>query len=1508
MKALLHRIFPHLIGFAAALCAVGMCILLWCAPAWDGTYRRGAHPGTLPKEKLPILPRSDEESPSALREEAEATLLGTLMRQGRLIESREKHEGGEALLVRSYLIEAKIKYPLVQVDQTFRMDLQNGQRLIHESAYVADHFAVKLVPGTDERELEQLNSRYRTRTKRTLRAGNTFLVEVAAPSLDAVKTAITYYKQNISLIQTAEPDFIVTLSQEAPSNDPRLGELWGLRNYGQVADSTIGADSGATHVWSRSTGSKDILVGVIDTGIDYNHQDLAPNVWRNPGEIQNGIDDDGNGFIDDLRGWNFAGDNNNPADDNQHGTHVAGTIGAVANNALGVAGVAPSVSLVALKIFNASGFALSSDAADAIAYANRMGIPITSNSWGGNDYSQILKDEIDRADQKGFLFVAAAGNNADNVDVHGAFPAAYNSPNIISVAAVDAYDGLASFSNYGVSAVDLAAPGVLILSTLPGNAYGNLSGTSMATPHVSGALVLLRSLLPGRSHHEYKRLLLDGAVRIPALEGKVKSGGRLNVARALQIADMPLIDSALVVTDSPPNGLIGNGDGSANPGETIRLDLSLRNTTTLQYQGVHAHLLLASPMEGIEIVGNESSFGTIQPGATAVAANGFLVKLAPTLSAPVQVHLTAVVSDEELQMNSVPLTFWVTEAAGIRGQVTLDGAPFEGATVMVNGPLSLARITDAGGRYNFSGLNGRYSMSVKTGSLGSTLPVRATIPLATESIDFTLVTAMSGTITDSYTDAPIAGALVEMRDFAGQTIEYQKTDSSGRYRLVVDRETVTTFFSLNVKKPGFYFSAEKRIFASDYGRVTDMALVPGNLSISPIKEFSVFTAPTVKQMNSAGDMVGELRIIGADGASSDRAFLLKQNGILVDIASSLESLYNEKSIYSSAFDINENGTIVGAYRRAATAGAQANRQLPYVWRNGAATLLPLLNGAIQGQATAINNRDEIVGIAFDSAGRGRAVQWKNTGGAYQAIDLGTLGWEISGARDINDNGVVVGYSYPSPFEQRAFIHEGGVMRDLGMYSGGSYSIAYRINNFGQVLGAGDRGSQQEIGLIWQSEGQILPLAMPPAGIIARPSGLKEGTNEAVGSLRYRTFVQKGILWRDGIPIELENLLAVNDGGRLQNFNSVIEIFDAPAIAADGTIATVYFDFDRGAYVIGRVTVRSRPRPMPTATATPQVTPSPMPTHVAPIKGDLDGDLSTERGLEILHPRKGKIIRRYRLFGASSALSISKRRESPGLLPVHGRYVPSESWQLAYLSHSPRNKLLWNIKDSREKRTRRVVFGRMGDIVMSGCFLSGGDSLSEMAVLRGRSKLIVRDSATGAISASVLALPRGMRIKDMYCADMDGDSADEIFVLARIPGSKAEPDALLAFSPMGTLRAEVPLREKAGRILIGDFNMDTKTDLVTSYRGVLSAYSDIVGSAEWTPLRSLPRLLDLAVVRSIDAKSAVIDRLVGLTRNGRLLMIEWHAGAQIVEDVPARRRGEVTGLIKSVNVHITRRPK
>jgi thermitase len=335
-------------------------------------------------------------------------------------------------------------------------------------------------------------------------------------------------------------DTISEISNEPSAlfNDPAIKQAWGLKK------------SDAARAWAVTKGDKKVVVAVIDTGIDEKHEDLKNNLWINPGEsgldsngrdkATNGIDDDGNGFIDDIHGWNFVSSNNKLDDNHGHGTHIAGIIGAEAENKKGISGISPEVSIMVLKYFDPK--VPNNDnlknTVSAIEYAVKMGAHIINYSGGGTDFSQEEHDAVEKAEAKGILFVAAAGNERSNSDKFHYYPADYKLKNIISVTAIDPTTEVLSSSNYGTETVDIAAPGQNILSCLPQNTYGLMTGTSQATAFVTGAAVLViahKNLY--NNAEEVKKYILATGDSTSSLVGKTKTSRQLNLFKALTILE-----------------------------------------------------------------------------------------------------------------------------------------------------------------------------------------------------------------------------------------------------------------------------------------------------------------------------------------------------------------------------------------------------------------------------------------------------------------------------------------------------------------------------------------------------------------------------------------------------------------------------------------------------------------------------------------------------------------------------------------------------------------------------------------------------------------------------------------------------------------------------------------------------------------------------------------------------------------------------------------------------------
>ncbi len=360
------------------------------------------------------------------------------------------------------------------------------------------------------------------------------------------------YSRMSDMVEYAEPNFEIKLDPNQPlspkdllkrdgdllnvPNDPMFADQWALNNVGQNGGKQK-ADIGALIAWAKSKGTKKVVVAVLDTGVDYTHSDLVKNMWLRPDSVP-AYNDDELGTVNDLHGFNADENQSDPMDENGHGTHCAGVIGAEGDNDEGIAGINWQVEIMPLKFLGRSGFGSTKNAIESINYAidrkrNGVNIRIISASWGSTSKSKALEDAIRAAGEEGILFVAAAGNDASDNDKRPHYPSNYELPNVISVAATDRNDNLASFSNYGVKTVHLAAPGKDILSTWLKDSYREASGTSMATPQVSGVAALILSTDARMSVEKLRERLLKSVDKVDSLSGKVQSGGRLNAAKAL---------------------------------------------------------------------------------------------------------------------------------------------------------------------------------------------------------------------------------------------------------------------------------------------------------------------------------------------------------------------------------------------------------------------------------------------------------------------------------------------------------------------------------------------------------------------------------------------------------------------------------------------------------------------------------------------------------------------------------------------------------------------------------------------------------------------------------------------------------------------------------------------------------------------------------------------------------------------------------------------------------------
>ncbi|SET55097.1 S8 family serine peptidase [Stigmatella erecta] len=487
--------------------------------------------------------------------------------------------------------------------------------------YVEGQVLVRFKKGTGHSLAAAAHARLGAQVLRTYRSLPGWqLVTVPKASL---KDTLAAYRKDPS-VEHVEPNLVYRLS--ALPNDPRFGDLWGLHNTGQ-AGGTADVDINAPEAWELTRGSRAAgVIAVIDTGLDYTHADLQANLWTNPGEVPgNHVDDDGNGFIDDVHGINAITLSGDPMDDNEHGTHCAGTIAGAGHNTTGVVGVNWSAQLMACKFLDAGGSGTLADAVTCLDYVHQMktrtaqpvNIVATNNSWGGGAYSLALQEAITQQRDDGTLFVTAAGNNATDNDSLAAYPGNYFLSNILSVAAHDRDDALADFSSYGQRTVHLAAPGVDIVSTVPGSGYEAFDGTSMATPHVAGVIGLLKAQDPDRDWRQLKNLVLAGAVNSAAAQGKTLTGKRLRASdtggkgsltcnnQVFSSRVRPLQSTASVTTQEPLQ-IVAYHINCDAPAGVLAVTVTPGNETfLLQDNGQH----------GDEAAGDGMYTGYFEPGA-----------------------------------------------------------------------------------------------------------------------------------------------------------------------------------------------------------------------------------------------------------------------------------------------------------------------------------------------------------------------------------------------------------------------------------------------------------------------------------------------------------------------------------------------------------------------------------------------------------------------------------------------------------------------------------------------------------------------------------------------------------------------------------------------------------------------------------------------------------------------------------------------------------------------------
>jgi len=705
--------------------------------------------------------------------------------------------------------------------------------------YVADEVIVKFHEGVDELQKDLARFRVSGTRKKAFKILRNLEVVKLRPGIRA-QEAVELIRQDPNVLY-AEPNYI--LKTTITPNDPRFSEMWGLNNIGQ-SGGTPDADIDATEAWNITTGSNTIIVAVIDSGVDYNHPDLAANMFRNTLDCNtNGIDDDGNGYINDCFGIDTANNDSNPMDDNNHGTHVAGTIGALGNNGSGVTGINWNVKIMACKFVDASGSGTTESAIDCLEYVKIMkdrgfNIIATSNSWGGGDFSQALLEAIDAQRQRGILFITAAGNGdffgfGLNNDETPFYPCNFYLPNVICVAATTRTDARSTFSNFGRRTVHLGAPGSDILSTVRGGAYASLSGTSMATPHVTGVAALLKAADPNRDWRAIKNLLLAGGDNVSSISNTIAQK-RLNARGALTCSNSTVRSRLLPIADDidvsagTPVDLAALNINCANPngnlavtvspgGEVVNLVDDGQGTDQAAEDGIYTGQWTPTGL---------GTFTLTFPGGDLVTV---------TVAVPV-INITPSALDfgSGYVGASIDKIFTVTNTGG--GVLTGSASASSPFSIVSGGSYSLGAGASQAVTVRFTpAVVGTFSSNVTfTGGDGGSANVTGVgVPPATLSVSPTSIAA-GGTVTATWSGiASPSGS-----DWIGLYTPSAANTSYISYRYITGTASGSVPFTI----PGSVAAGtyELRLFSNNSytrigksGPLTVTALVPANLSVSP---------------------------------------------------------------------------------------------------------------------------------------------------------------------------------------------------------------------------------------------------------------------------------------------------------------------------------------------------------------------------------------------------------------------------------------------------------------------------------------------------------------------------------------------------------------------------------------------------------------------------------------------------------------------------------------------------
>lgn len=969
-------------------------------------------------------------------------------------------------------------------------------------------------------QLAQLHAANGARVLRTF-AGIGGLQVVEVPGTPDIKALVETYRSS-GAADYAEPDYEVHAL--ATPNDPLYssGVLWGLNNTGQNGG-TYDADIDGPEGWDLRHDATNIIVAVIDTGIRLTHQDLAANLWRNTAEITgNGLDDDHDGYVDDVNGINAISHTGNPNDDNGHGTHVAGIIGGLGNNGVGVAGVAWRVQLMGCKFLSSSGGGWDSDAITCIDYARTHGASVLNNSWGGGSYSQGLKDAIDAAGTAGIIFVAAAGNSSSDIDRYAFYPASYDCPNIVVVAATTRNDDLAYFSSYGQATVALGAPGMDITSTwyASDSAYQSLSGTSMATPQVSGVLALMKAQFPAESYLELLNRVYGSVDPLPALAGKCRTGGRINLARAL-------------------------GSATSQPGNDDFANRLVVSSTISRARGANLDATKESGEPNhAGNAGGKSVWWSWRPPATGIATlttagSSFNTLLAVYTGTSVSsLSLVASNDDSPGGDNTSSVTFEANSATDYA--IAVDGYDGAAGTVALNFTLQPRPVNDNfTSRIAIAGTVATVNGSNTLATAESGEPLHAGVG-GGNSVWWSWTPGISGpaTITTAGSDFNTVLAVYTGTELTNLTLVAANDDDAvggtNTSRVVFNTVAGTTY---QIAVDG-YAGATGNVALNtppSNDLFANRAVVSG-LNASAVG-FNVLATKEPLEPNHAGNTGGKslwwTSTAPASGAASVTTIGSSFNTVLaVYTGTALGSLS-----LVAANDNDPYGDFTSLVSFTATAGT--TYQIAVDGVNGASGMVRLQ--AIMGSqyvitdvgsapgynncsARSINNFGTVAGSYMTDAPEytRHACIWSSSGGLQTLM----TGDTESEANDVNDFGQAVGYLRRPGYGSIPFIWQNGVMTELGGFTSHPFGGAYAIDNSGRVVGWSSNGSYIHAFLCY--EGVMKDLgALTGAGVSAY--GLN-GPNYVIGAGNdSSSSPQKAMLWRNGTYQTLPIPIYATDG-------------------------------------------------------------------------------------------------------------------------------------------------------------------------------------------------------------------------------------------------------------------------------------------------------------------------------------------------------------------------------------------